>query len=57
MEEKLIEKVRQYEILYNHSSREYRNQRMRQEAWEEIAGELKITGNNFITFNLFKKYN
>nr|CAI5858314.1 unnamed protein product [Callosobruchus analis] len=43
MEELLIENVRKYEVLYNHSSRDYRDQRIRQEAWEEIGRELKIT--------------
>nr|CAI5836616.1 unnamed protein product [Callosobruchus analis] len=43
MEELLIENVRKYEVLYNHSSRDYRDQRIRQEAWEEIGKELKIT--------------
>ncbi|KAB0800405.1 hypothetical protein PPYR_06145 [Photinus pyralis] len=36
----LIEKVRRYEFLYNQHSSHYRDQNMRQEAWEEIAREL-----------------
>lgn len=44
MEELLIEKVRQYEVLYNVKSSNYMDQRMRQEAWEEIGQELKIRG-------------
>ncbi|XP_060531008.1 uncharacterized protein LOC132704781 [Cylas formicarius] len=43
MDEILIETVRQHEVLYNHSSRDYRDQRMRQEAWEELDRELKIS--------------
>ncbi|XP_050308272.1 uncharacterized protein LOC126744760 [Anthonomus grandis grandis] len=43
MEEILIETVKQHDCLYNHSSREYRDQRVRQESWEEIGRQLKIT--------------
>jgi hypothetical protein len=44
MNEQIIEKVRQYEFLYNQHLRNYRDQNMRQEAWEEIGKELKISG-------------
>lgn len=44
MDEKLIELVRNHEVLYNHSSAEYRDQTIRQEAWEEIGRHLQITG-------------
>ncbi|XP_050316202.1 uncharacterized protein LOC126750595 [Anthonomus grandis grandis] len=36
----LIENVRNHECLFNVKSRHYRNQSMRQEAWEEIAKEI-----------------
>lgn len=42
--ELLIEKVRQYDFLYNQRSKNYRDQNMRHEAWEEIGKELKSTG-------------
>lgn len=44
MDEQLIEKVREHEVLYNHSSHEYRDQHIRQSAWEEIGKELNISG-------------
>ncbi|KAK4887396.1 hypothetical protein RN001_003667 [Aquatica leii] len=44
MNETLIEKVRNYEFLYNPHSRDYKDQTMRHEAWEEIGRELKIPG-------------
>jgi len=50
MDELLIEKVRDHEALYNHGSRDYRDQQQRQTAWEEIAKELKISGMINITF-------
>ncbi|KAL4101263.1 hypothetical protein QTP88_021283 [Uroleucon formosanum] len=34
-----------HEALYNHGSRDYRDQQQRQTAWEEIGKELKISGN------------
>ncbi|XP_076672095.1 uncharacterized protein LOC143371109 isoform X2 [Andrena cerasifolii] len=45
MEKLLIEKVRGHEVLYNHRSSDYRDQYIRQAAWEEIGRELKIPGN------------
>lgn len=44
MDELLIEKVRQHEVLFNVKSSSYMDQRMRQEAWEEIGQDLNITG-------------
>ena len=37
MEEKLIEEVRKYLFLYDVQNKDYRDQRKRQEAWEEIG--------------------
>jgi hypothetical protein len=48
MEEMFIEKVRQRIFLYNAKSPDYRDQRMRAKAWEEIGKELKIK--SFIFF-------
>lgn len=45
MDEVLIKKVREHEVLYNVGSSNYRDQRIRQTAWEEIGKELKISGN------------
>ncbi|XP_050421614.1 transcription factor Adf-1-like [Adelges cooleyi] len=44
MYELLIEKVRQHEVLYNVGSVNYRDQQIRQAAWEEIGKELKLPG-------------
>ncbi|CAH1967666.1 unnamed protein product [Acanthoscelides obtectus] len=46
MAEKLIELVQQHEVLYNHSLLEYRDQNVRQQAWEEIGRHLRITADN-----------
>jgi len=39
--EQLIEEVRKYPCLWNKSKEEYRNQNIRDNAWERISGELK----------------
>lgn len=41
----LIENVRKHEFLYNNGSSNYRDQNIRQAAWEEIGRELQIPGN------------
>lgn len=46
MEEILIEKVREHAVLYNHGFLEYRDQHIRQAAWEEI---WKRARNTYIT--------
>jgi len=45
MDELLIKKVREHQVLYNHGSSDYRDQQIRLNAWEEIGKELNITGN------------
>lgn len=45
MEEVLIENVRLREVLYNIKSINYRDKKIRQEAWEEIGKDMNITGN------------
>lgn len=45
MDKLLIEKVREHKALYDIGSTDYRDQQIRQNAWEEIGKELKITGN------------
>ncbi|XP_054006235.1 uncharacterized protein LOC128891074 [Hylaeus anthracinus] len=42
MEELLIDKVRMHEVLYNMKSPNYRDQSIRQEAWEDIGRDLKM---------------
>lgn len=44
MEEILIEKVRQFEILYNVNHPQYKCHEKRLEAWQEIANEFGVTG-------------
>lgn len=44
MDENLIKKVKEHEVLYNNGSHNYRDQHMRQTAWEEIGKELQISG-------------
>jgi hypothetical protein len=44
MEEKLIEQVRLHEVLFNYKLTSYRDQHIRQEAWEEIGRELQMKG-------------
>lgn len=48
MDENLIEKVREHAVLYNHGLSEYRNQHIRQAAWEGIGRELEIPGKHII---------
>jgi hypothetical protein len=42
MEDTLIEKVCQWTFLYDTKSRDYRDQHMRANAWEEMGKELEI---------------
>ncbi|GJQ82868.1 hypothetical protein Trydic_g2606 [Trypoxylus dichotomus] len=44
MEELLIEKVKQRELLFNTRSRDYKDQIKRCEAWEAIGKELNMSG-------------
>lgn len=53
MEKILIEKVREHEMLYNQVAPSYRDQNMRQEAWDKIGKELQITGEQPFFFYLF----
>lgn len=56
MDEQLIEKVREHEVVYNHSSHEYRDQHIRQSAWDEIGKELKISGKYKYVIKILPKY-
>lgn len=38
----LIEKLKQYPVIYDKSSNDYRDTRKRNNAWKEIAQELKV---------------
>lgn len=42
MEEFLIQKVKQYQVLYNVKSCNYRDQNTRHEAWDQIGRDLNI---------------
>ncbi|KAG5877668.1 hypothetical protein JTB14_015628 [Gonioctena quinquepunctata] len=42
MDEKIIEKVKDYDVLYNHELIDYKVQFKRQAAWEHIASELNM---------------
>lgn len=44
MEEKLINQVRLHEVLFNYKLASYRDQHVRQKAWEEIGKELQMHG-------------
>lgn len=57
MEEKLIEQVRERAVLYNHGSRDYRDQHIRQTAWEEVGKVLNISGSIIETVKLVINYN
>ncbi|XP_063865402.1 uncharacterized protein LOC135103301 [Scylla paramamosain] len=43
MEEQLIEYVRGYDHLFNPRNKDYRDQKARREAWEEISGKIGIS--------------
>jgi hypothetical protein len=49
MGEMLIEKVRQRTFLYDTKSPDYRDQHMRDNAWERIGKELKIKRNFYVS--------
>lgn len=56
----LIELVRQFSVLYNPKHIEYKNQRVKQNAWESIASILNVPGKkhnkncyNEISLNFF----
>jgi len=50
MEEILIEKVRQRTFLYDTKLPDYRDQRMRANAWEEAGKELKIKRKFYVIY-------
>lgn len=52
MDEILIEKVREHSVLDNHGLAEYRDQHIRQAAWEEIGKELGIPGKFYLVFDV-----
>lgn len=43
-EENLIEHVRAHTSLYDVFSSEYKDQNIRKEAWEEIGGQMNVSG-------------
>jgi hypothetical protein len=48
LEELLIELEKQHEVLFDINSVKYRDQHVRNEAWEEIAREMNLSGLYFI---------
>lgn len=44
MESALIDQVKEHPCLFDIKSKYYRDQTMRQEAWEEIGKEINLTG-------------
>jgi len=50
MEEKLIEAVRQYSVLFDTSHPDYMKAKLKNNIWENIANELKFKNgkNNFL---------
>lgn len=62
MEEQLIEYVRGYDHLFNPRNKDYRDQKARREAWEEISGKIGISGKLtlylfYLLNTIFKEYN
>lgn len=60
MQEKLIEQVKNHEFLYNLSSENYKNIRLRNDTWAAIAEELNIENGKIMIlfkFNLIAKLN
>jgi len=53
--EQLIEEVRKYPCLWNKSKEKYRNQNIRDNAWERISEELEKTGKYIYNFNFYCK--
>lgn len=53
MEEKLIEEVRRHQCLFDVSKKFYRDQKMRFEAWSEIAAVLNMNGKYAFLFKTF----
>ena len=49
MEEILIEKVRQHELLYNVKLSDYRDQQARQKEWDDIARDLNMRGKSSVS--------
>ena len=53
--EQIIEEVRRYPCLWNKSKEEYRNQNIRDNAWERLSGELEKPGKYISNFNFYCK--
>lgn len=47
----LIDGVKKYELLYDYNNPNYRDQLARQEAWNDIGRQLRVSGKFYI--NLF----
>ena len=53
--EQLIKEMRKYPCLWNKSKEEYRNQNIRDSAWERLSGELEEPGKYISNFNFIVK--
>lgn len=43
-EEKLIDLVRQHDLLYDPDNRDYTNKRRKEQVWDDIGKQLKRSG-------------
>lgn len=53
-DEQLIELVKRYPILYNTNLAQYRDHTVRNNAWEEIAGEMDTPGKFYYEYYLLQ---
>jgi len=51
MEETLIEAVRHYKALFDTSHTDYMKGKLKNEIWEKIASELKLSNGKYQIFN------
>lgn len=54
MEETLIEAVRHYSVLFDTSHADYMKGKLKNEIWEKIASDLKLSNGKYLVFNWFK---
>lgn len=51
MEETLIEAVRHCKVLFDTSHADCMKNKLKNETWEKIASELKLSNGNYLVFN------
>lgn len=54
-EEKLIDLVRQHDLLYDPDNRDYTNKRKKEQVWDDIGRQLKRSGENFLMYTYEEK--